>query len=150
MPVPSHLLRRAAGLAVAVLASAFVLSSCGSATPAAATVNGHTLSDADLMSEMRQINANPSYVSAIQQSTGGNVAGTGKAGTFDLAFTDKVLTREILLELVHQEVLRRKLVITPAAIQDAATTQSSQIGPDQTTGKPIFDSFSKAYQDLLS
>jgi parvulin-like peptidyl-prolyl isomerase len=133
----------------ALLAGALVLSGCASGSIAAASVNGHVLSDADLLGELRQINANASYVAAVQQNAGTAVAGKGK-GTFDLAFTDKVLTRQILLELVHEEFLRRKLVVTPSALQDAATAQSTQIGNDQTTGKPIFASFAKPYQDLLA
>ena len=127
-----------------------MFSACGSSAVTAASVNGHALSDADLIGELRQISANASYVAAVQQSTGGSVTGKGKAGTFDLAFTDKVLTRQILLELVHEEFLRRKLVLTPSALADAATAQSAQIGNDQSTGKPIFGSFPKSYQDLLA
>jgi parvulin-like peptidyl-prolyl isomerase len=152
-PVPSQLLRRAAGLVAAVLAGALTLSAlsaCSGSTPAAASVNGRTVSDASLTDELRQISANPLYVTAIQQSTGGNVSGKGKAGTFDLAFTDKVLDREILLELVHEEFVKRNLVVTPSALQDAQAAQSTQLGNDQATGKPIFPGFSKAYQDLLT
>ena len=149
-PVSSHLLRRAAVLAAALFAASVALAACGGTVLAAASVNGHVLSDSGLLRELRQINSNASYVAAVQQSSNSSVAGKGKAGTFDLAFTDKVLTRQILLQLVHKEFVRRKLELTQAALQDAATAQSAQIGNDQTTGKPIFASFPKPYQDLLA
>jgi parvulin-like peptidyl-prolyl isomerase len=143
-----HLLRRALAPLALLTAATLAVTACGSASVTAASVNGHVISDKDVLGELRQISANAAYVAAVQQN-GATVAGKGN-GTFDLSFTDKVLTRQILLELVHEEVVRRKLVITAADLQDAQASQSTQIGNDTQSGKPIFASFSKAYQDLLT
>jgi parvulin-like peptidyl-prolyl isomerase len=150
-PLRSHLLRRAtAGVLVAVGLSA-VASACGTASLAAVTVNGHVITESDLTSELESINANASYVAAIQQGGTTNVTGTGKgSSTFDLAFTDQVLTRQVILQLVHQEFINRKLTLTPSDLQTAASAQATAVGNDPTTGKPIFPSFSKSYQDLLA
>ena len=89
---------------------------------------------------------------AIRQpctQSGTPVTGPSK-GTFDLAFSDKVFVdASILLELIHQEVVRRDIVITPAQIQTSADSQKSQMGND-AQGLPLWNGFSASYQNLLA
>jgi len=125
------------------------LAACQGTSGVAASVNGHVITRSSVNSELEAIKANTAYRQAIESSQT-KVIGSGASGTFDLAFTDKVLARQILLELVHDEVLRRHLVVTAADIAAAKTQQSAQIGPDPVTQKPLFDGFSPAYQGLLA
>jgi hypothetical protein len=149
-PSRLRLVRRAAAALVGGVVLSVVASACQGTALAAITVNGHVITESALTSELQDIAANTAYVSAIQQSGSPPPSVLGKGnGTFDMAFTDKVLTRQVLLELVHEEVLKRKLVVSAADVQAAATDQATAIGND-TNGKPIFPAFPKSYQDLLS
>jgi parvulin-like peptidyl-prolyl isomerase len=145
-------------LGAALLATfALVATACGSSSavggrhaPAAAAVNGHQLSQAGLNDELTAIAANVPYATAISQSQSGvPVVGQGGKGTFSLAFADKVLQRQILLEVIHQEVVRRKIVLTPADIQASLASQQAQMGND-AQGNPLWPGFSPTYQKLLA
>jgi len=129
-----------------------VVSACGSGlgggrAPAAATVNGTQISQQALNDELNAIAANPGYTAAIVQS-GTKVTGPSK-GTFDLAFSNKVLSRQILLEVIHQEVTRRGIAPTAAEIQTSADSQKTQMGND-AQGNPLWNGFSASYQNLLA
>lgn len=128
-------------LAVGVLAS----SACGAVTPYAATVNGQRISQRELDRELKEIRANKDYVEALEQ---GNfeVKGSGdNPRTFDSAFVARVLTRAIVLELVHQEVVRKKLAIAPKDLEAA----KADVLAGFPEGTKMFDDFDKAYQDVL-
>jgi hypothetical protein len=125
------------------------LSACQGTAPVAATVNGHRITQSAVDSELNAIVANKDYTAAIEASNT-PVVGKGKSGTFDLAFTNRVLARQILYELIHEEVVRRHLVIGPAQIKAAAADQLTQIGKDASGQRDLFPEFTPAYQDLLS
>jgi parvulin-like peptidyl-prolyl isomerase len=138
--------RRLGALVIAVAITGCGNLSLTSSAEAAARVNGHRISQSTLDSELHAILANANYTAAIEQSQ--HVTGVGGKGTFDLAFVDKVLARQILLELVHEEVARRHLVVTPDDLKAATDAQRSQVGGDRQ-GRPLFDQFTPAYQALL-
>jgi parvulin-like peptidyl-prolyl isomerase len=122
-------------------------SACQGGAPAAATVNGTRISESAVDSELHAIAANRNYTAAVVQQSQQPVLGQGK-GTFALAFTDRVLTRQILYAIVHQEAVRRHLTVTPAQIATAVADQRAQLKDSQ--GNELWSGFSPAYQDLLA
>ena len=129
-------------LAVALAVSAAVaLAGCTSVGSYAARVNGTTISQSSLESEMRDIAANEKYLQQVEAKI--QVRGSG-AGTFDAAFTGQVLGRQIQYVLVDQEVARRKLKITDADLKAARDEVAQQAG-----GADILNAFPKDYQDEL-
>ncbi len=126
-----------------VLAVVVGLAGCGTGagTPPAATVGSHDLSQQHLDDELDAIRANAQYVAGLEQS-GVPVRGTNPRATFDLSFVNRVLTRQILLEVIHQEFVRRKLSLTSAELAAARTQVAQDLG-----GQPIFERFPKSYQD---
>lgn len=119
------------------------LSACGNTLrPAAATVNGRDIPEEALEEEVRAIHANQEYVSAIEQS-GRNVRGSGN-GTLDASFVGALLTRQIFLELVHQELLRRNLEPTAADLSAARAEAVESVG-----NAAVFGRFPGSYQQTL-
>lgn len=129
-------------LASFVALSLFTLGACKSAEPYAAKVNGVTLTKADLDRELNAIRDNKDYAKLIEQA-GTNVNGTGN-DTLDATFVARVLSRRILFELVHQEVLKRHLKLSAEAKSAAKQQVVSSIGDEKT-----LDKFPKAYVDEL-
>lgn len=119
------------------------LAGCGTSAagnPPAATVAGHDIAQKQLDDELNAILANSQYVQGLEQG-GTPVRGTGKA-TFDLGFVSRVLTRQILLDLIHQEFVKRKLSLSDADIAAARSQVTNDLG-----GPDVFAKFSKTYQD---
>lgn len=100
-------------------ALALVASACSSARPDAATVNGQAIERADLEAQLRAYADNEPYRTAIASSSGTPILGPGGEGTVSMDFTARILRREILLELVRQEVEARKLTPSPEIVQQA-------------------------------
>lgn len=127
---------------VAALVAVISLTGLGacknSAAPYAAKVNGVTLSKADLDRELEAIKGNKKYLDALKGS-GVSVEGTGD-GTFDSTFVARVLTRRIYLELIHQEVVKRKIKVTAEDLDLAEEQLASSIGDEAT-----LKAFPKAY-----
>jgi hypothetical protein len=143
-------MKRAPATAVQLVAAAAVsvalvlgTGACGDTIdPPAAKINGRVLSQSRLDAELDAMASNKSYVQLLQQQ-GNTVLGAG-TGTFSLPFVSRVLTRQIYLELVHEEFARRKLVLTSA---DRAAVQ-----PDverEVGGKSVFAKFPARYRDDL-
>lgn len=122
---------------------AVLTAACGSSSPFAALVAGQRISQTALDDELNAIAGNEIYRSQLEQQ-GNTISGSGK-GTFDTAFVARVLTRQILLELVHQEVVKRKLTISASKRGVARDEVEQQVG-----GPEIFKGFSKAYQATLT
>lgn len=119
------------------------LTACGNTLrPPAASVNGQEISEEALEEEVRAIQANQEYVSAIEQG-GRRVRGSG-SGTLDNQFVGALLTRQIFLELVHQELLRRKLELTAADLSAARAEAVQSVG-----NASVFDKFPRPYQQTL-
>ncbi|MHB1486381.1 MAG: peptidylprolyl isomerase [Acidimicrobiales bacterium] len=130
------------GLAAASCNAASLRSVVHAASPYAASVNGHNISQADLNGELEAMKSNQAYISALEAQT--KVTGQG-AGTFDSGFVAKVLSRQITYQAIAQAVAGRHLEITPA---DLTAARSDAITSVQ--GPQIFNGFPRWYQDLLT
>lgn len=129
--------------ALFVLALTLVTTACGDTIrPAAARVNGMAITQDDLDAELDGIRTNTAYVASIEQG-GMDVTGSGE-GTITNAFVGRVLTRQIFLRLIHDELVRRKIEITAA---DRAQARPGVV--DSVGGDKVFGAFPKAYRDLL-
>jgi len=120
-----------------------VASGCGDTIrPAAATVNGITVSQEDLEAELEAIASNETYVGTVEQG-GFEVRGQGD-GTLSNAFVGRVLTRQIFLALVHQEFVRNKLTVDQTDLDAAREQVVQSVGSED-----VFAEFPKAYQQTL-
>lgn len=136
-------LHRFFAVSLAVLMLGVGAGACGdTADPYAAKVNGIALSQDALEAELDAMLANEQYLSMLQQQ-GNSVLGTGK-GTFNLAFVTRVLTRQIYLELVHQEFVRQKLRLTD---EDRDLVRSDVVR--EVGGEEVFGKFERSYRDTL-
>jgi len=115
---------------------------CGSLQPYALIVNGSRIPQHDIDNELKAIRGNARYLDAIDPSRR-QILGSG-TGTFNADFTAFVLNQDLDYELVHQEVLKRKLKITPADI-----SQAKDVVIQQVNGADTFNAFPKWYQDKL-
>ncbi len=115
---------------------------CGSLQPYALVVNGSRIQQHDIDNELKAIRANGRYLDAIDPSRR-QVLGSG-TGTFNSDFTAFILNQDLDYELVHQEVLKRKLQVTPADRDQAKSTVIQQVN-----GQDTFNAFPKWYQDKL-
>ena len=129
------------------LVLALVTSACGDSVgntvrPAAATVNGETISQDALDDELEAIEGNTAYVEQVQQG-GFQVLGKGN-GTLTNDFVGRVLTRQIFLFLVHEELERKNMSVSDAELERSKDSVIQSVG-----GKAVFDKFPKAYQETL-
>ncbi len=120
-----------------------VSSGCGDTIrPAAAKVNGITISQEDLDAELEVIASNETYVGTVEQG-GFEVRGQGD-GTLSNAFVGRVLTRQIFLALVHAEFVRNKLSVDQSDLDDAKEQVAQSVGSEE-----VFSQFPKDYQQTL-
>jgi foldase protein PrsA len=125
------------------LVLALVTSACGDTVrPAAATVNGKTISQDALDDELEAIQGNRAYVEQVEQG-GFQVLGQG-SGTLTNDFVGRVLTRQIFLFLVHEELESKDLAVT-----DAELRRSKAAVVDSVGGEAVFNAFPKSYQETL-
>jgi len=133
-------------LALFTAAALALLSGCSAVTPYAAKVNGERITVGDLERELKAIRGNEDYLKAIESQLaqqGRKALGAGK-GTFNSSFVSQVLTRRILLELVHQNVRSRRLRVTA----DDRRTAREQL--EQSFGDPkMLDRFPKSFTTEL-
>ncbi|HUQ39071.1 MAG TPA: peptidylprolyl isomerase [Acidimicrobiales bacterium] len=125
---------------VALVTATVVLGACGSVSPYAAKVNGEEITQRELDIELHAILKNKKYLDSLEQSQV-HVTGSGK-GTFDTAFVARILTRQIFLELVHQEVVRRKVTVTPSEL-DAAKADVASSFEDERVLKAFDDDYER-------
>ncbi len=132
--------KRAVGTLAMCVGLGAVASAC-TITPYAAKVNGDVISVSALNNELEQMAANKAFVTNIQQSsTGGKVFGQG-AGTFNSAFTAKVLNRRVSLVLASQ--LLAKVGHAPLQSDLAVALPEAQAS---FGGAAVFAKFPKSYQ----
>ena len=126
-----------------------LVAGCGAVSdPPAAVVNGEEITEAELREELDAIRENEEYVQLLQQPGDPTqaplqVLGRGD-GTIDSEFVARVLGRQILLELIHQEFERRDLELTDAELK----TASEQI--EAELGKELVDAFPKGYRETIA
>jgi foldase protein PrsA len=131
-----------------LVAPLFVASACSSVAPYAAVVGGHRIAQSALDAELNAIKANKDYVKQIEAG-GAKVAGTGTS-TFDLSFTDQVLTRQIFYALADQELAKRKVTVGTSDLAKARTAVLSQLGQgDAAAGQTLLNGFPVSYRDTL-
>ena len=124
-----------AGVAACVVLAA----GCGSVSPYAATVDGTRISRTELEDELRDIAANDKYLKYIESQVQ-----VRSSGVFDAAFTAQVLTRQIVYELVHQDLERRKITLTEADLEAGRESAAQRVG-----GEDILNGFDPEYQETL-
>jgi foldase protein PrsA len=130
------------GLAALVALLGLVAAACGTLQPYALIVNGARIPQHDVDNELKAIRANGRYLDAIDP-TRQQILGSGK-NTFNSDFTAFVLNQDLDFELVHQEVLKRKLHVTQDDRDQAKATVIQQVN-----GQDTFNAFPKWYQDKL-
>lgn len=133
-------------LAALLVAAAAVLAGCSTFETYAAEVNGERISQDDLNDELEAILDNEKYLEDVDQgfaSRGGERAlGEGR-DTFNTVFVAAVLDRQIGFELIHQEVVRRRIILT------AAQRQDTERNLEESYGKDVFGAFPASYRDTL-
>ncbi len=132
-------MRKLLVLAVGVLALAGA--GCNATAPYAAKVNGATISQGDLNSELTAIRSDPAYLNQIQSQS--QVTGAGK-DSFDSSFVAQVLNRQIVFQLVHQEAVRRGITISGQDVNLARADTASALG-----GTSVLDGLPVSYQNNL-
>jgi foldase protein PrsA len=129
-------------LACLVALLALVGVACGSLQPYALIVNGSRIAQHDVDNELKAIRGNGRYLDAIDPSRK-QILGSGN-GTFNSDFTAFILNQDLDYELVHQEVVKRKLKVTPADLD-----QAKSVVVQQVNGQDTFNAFPKWYQEKL-
>ena len=132
-------------LLVAAALLALVATACDAVSPYAAKVNGARVSVDALNRELEAIRGNKDYLKTIEdqlQQAGRSTEGVSEE-TFDALFVSQVLTNRIFLELIHQEVRKRKLAVTPDVRKRARTAL------EENFGKDVVERFPDAYLDEL-
>lgn len=132
--------------------------------PAAVTVNGTTISQRSVDGELNELRDNFRYRRAVFEGQTGqhgtaDVEGAGR-GTVKASFAAEVLTRRVYFELIHQEVVRRRLRVGPDELRRAQVDvleQVASIDPEDegitdpaAEERSIIDQFSERYQDDLT
>jgi len=135
--------RPASRLSVLALTAlvAVIVTACSSVSSDAATVGGKQITRGSLDGELRDIASNDTYLKRVESQE--PVRGTGR-GTFDASFTALVLTRQIVFQIVHDDIVRRRLVVAPEDLAAARAAVSQRVGGDQ-----VLNAFAKPYQDTL-
>jgi len=115
---------------------------CGTLQPYALVVNGHRIPQRDIDNELKAIRGNARYLDAIDPSRR-QILGSG-TGTFNADFTAFILNQDLDYQLVHQEIARRKLKVTPAEVDQAKSTVIQQVN-----GQDTFNAFPTWYRTKL-
>lgn len=142
-------------LAALVLCTLAVSAACSNRSSApAATVNGVDIPTDELVAELNAIQANPDYITSLQEggaAGGGGLTVVGATpGSFDAAFVSQVLLRELDYTMIHTEVANRKVAIDDACRNQARNDVVLTLGNrDATVGEQLFNKFPKRYQDVL-
>ena len=142
-------MKRSAPLLISLVALVALLASgCGGAEAHAATVNGEQMSKSQLDDELQAIRDNDAYVQAIQNNPQNPIDVIGDAPrSLKSAFVAGVLTRQIIYELVLQEVDDRGIELTDEMVDQARKDIQQQV--DQTN-PGLFDDFPDSYIDMIS
>ena len=119
-----------------------VAAACGTLQPYALIVNGSRIPQRDLDNELKAIRGNGRYLDAIDPSRR-QILGSGN-GTFNANFTAFVLNQDLDYQLVHNELGKRKLNVTPADLD-----QAKNVVIQQVNGQDTYNAFPKWYQDKL-
>ena len=130
------------GLVALVAFVGLVAVACGTLQPYALVVNGTRIPQHDLDNELKAIRGNGRYLDAIDPSRR-QILGSGN-GTFNADFTAFVLNQDLDYQLVHNELVKRKLKVTRADLDQAKSVVIQQVN-----GQDTYNAFPKWYQDKL-
>lgn len=136
-------MKRFLALVVLSVAAAVLLAGCGSLTSYAAKVNGQRITENELDRELNAILGNKAYLEAVDQGSG-RARGAGK-DTLSTVFVARVLERRIAFELIHQEVEKKKLEVTPKDLEDARAEILASVDNDEK----LLSAFPESYRDEL-
>lgn len=102
---------------VSALALTLVVPACSTTNPDAATVNGVHINRTSFESDLHTLTTNEAFLKATDaaQAQGGQPVRGVAAGSIDKAFAAGQLANLVVVELIHAEVVKRK--ITPNADQ---------------------------------
>ena len=125
-------MKKPLALLALLVAPVFVAAGCNSVAPYAAIVGGHRIAQSTLDDELNAIKANTEYVKQIEAG-GAKVSGTGKE-TFDLSFTDQVLTRQIFYKLAESELAKRHITVKTADLTKARAVLGYEAQEDFAEG----------------
>jgi foldase protein PrsA len=137
-------------LAVPVVA-ALALSACGDSTRPAATVDGTSITQQDVVDELEAIRDNTTYVDAIEGGGAGQPVLGEEEDAFNSAFVAEQLAVRIQYTIVANEVDARGLRADDecrAAARDAVTARLSGASPEGD-GEAVLETFPEEYQDYL-
>ena len=127
-------------LAVAALAA--LLAGCGTfEEDAAATVNGHAISDSELHDELDAVEHNDGYRTLLEQQLGQDSAGDGD-GTFATPFVSSLLSDKVYFSLIEQELERDDVQLGGDRLDGARSQLEERGGQD-------FAALPRAQQDEL-
>ncbi|MBA2752400.1 MAG: peptidyl-prolyl cis-trans isomerase [Actinobacteria bacterium] len=135
-------------LLVSLLAAAVLLAGCGSLTSYAAKVNGRRITQNELDRELNAVLGNKAYLDQIDQSFGSQAQASARGageGTLNSVFVARLLERRIAFELVHQEVKKKDLEVTPKDLEAAKAEILASFDNDQR----ILNAFPQSYRDEL-
>lgn len=134
-----------------LVALVFVAAACSDRPQVAATVDGATITVADVEGELRAIEGNEDYLGTLIGSPGGNFV-TGEAPeTFQTSFVAQVLTRQIQIELLRQELADRGVVLTDEDLEAGRAEAAIQVGSgDPDAGEALLGEFPDDYQRYLA
>ncbi|MDQ3569309.1 MAG: peptidyl-prolyl cis-trans isomerase [Actinomycetota bacterium] len=135
--------KRLLALVVLSLTAAALLASCGSLTSYAAKVNGQRITQNELDRELNAILGNKTYLEQVEQGSG-QARGAGQ-DTLSTVFVARVLERRIAFELIHQEVEKKKLEVTPKDLEEARAEILASVDNDEK----ILGGFPESYRDEL-
>jgi peptidyl-prolyl cis-trans isomerase C len=135
---------------ILVLVASAVLSGCGSGQGYAARVNDVVISRASLDGELKDIAANKKYVTAYDQAQNTTPIMGTVGGAFNVGYVAQVLTRRIDYVVIHQELVRRNALPSPAAVSSARqeVAQRYTDTQDPTVGA-LLPGFPTRYQASL-
>jgi len=110
-----------------VLLVALLGAACGTTAANAATVNGHDISASSVTDELKTIRGKSCYASALEQSYGGKLKGTGD-GTFNATFVAQLLSVRVYYSLLEDRLKAEGVKITSSDVTDATKATDEQLG----------------------
>jgi len=120
-------------------------------SPYAAVVNGSEISQDQIHDALTAISTNGGYLCSVEAGGASQVAGAGE-GTFNAAFSAKVLSILIQDKVIRQELLRLHLPEPPALAPIARSEVESALTPSSScrgTGASVLAAFRSSYRALL-
>lgn len=129
-PLTCQAVNRPLAAFVGALALVLAASACSTTNPDAATVNGVHLRRTTFEADLHTLVTNPDFVKAnVAAVTQGAPSALGDtAGSVSTAFADQQLSNLVLLELIHQELLTRKVAADAEQLKNGEEVAKGILG----------------------